>query len=165
VTPTPTDLSPEGVCLNEILPAPAAVDWDGDGTSDSGDEWIEIYNAGTDAVDISGWFLDNADRDSPPYRIPDETVINPKAFAVFYRRETDVVLADNGDEARLLGPDDMVVDAVAFGQLAPDASYSRDRDGTWYTYWPPSPGAPNLPPGLAPEVMRWWVIRAGRLGR
>jgi hypothetical protein len=51
-TPTPSAApAPESihVVINEIA-------WAGTATS-SNDEWIELYNAGSEAVDISGWTL------------------------------------------------------------------------------------------------------------
>src|SRR5205823_1807093 len=50
-TLTPTPFSSR-VSVNEFLPAPYA-DWNHDGTLDSGDEWIELYNASNRIVDLS----------------------------------------------------------------------------------------------------------------
>jgi len=121
------------------------MDWDGDGTADDRDEWIELHNAGPVAIDLGGWFLDDAAGGSEPYPIPAGTVLEPGGFAVFYRRETAIVLDDGGDEVRLLGPAGAVtvVDRVAFGALLPDTSTSRDAAGVWHADWPPSPGGPN----------------------
>jgi len=156
-TPTPTatpEPEPVSVRLNEILSVPAQEDASGEP-----DEWIELYNAGSTAVDLGGWFLDDGEGGSAPYPIPGGTVLQPGAFALFYGRQTGVVLDDEGDAVRLLGPDGAAVDDVAFGGLAPNASYSRDEGGAWHADWPPSPGAPNLPgqvasmgPGSAADV-------------
>ena len=87
------------------------------------------------------------------YRIPDAVVLQPGAFAVFGGRETGIVLDDSGDTVRLPAPEGPVVDAITFGPLAPNASYSRGEDGTWPTDWPPSPGRPNVPYlPLGPEL-------------
>jgi hypothetical protein len=127
------------------------VDTDGDGVPDELDEWIELYNAGSTPVSLGGWLLDDGEGGSAPYQIPEAVVLQPGAFAVFGGRETSIVLDDSGDTVRLLAPEGTVVDAITFGPLAPNASYSRGEDGTWHTDWPPSPGRPNLPslpPGL-----------------
>jgi hypothetical protein len=136
-----------GVRLNEVLPAPAAVDWDGDGSANERDEWVELYNTGPAAVDIGGWFLGTGLTRTVIYAIPKGTVLQPDAFAVFYRAGTGVVLDDGGDQVHLIDPDGVVVDQVAFGALDADTGYSRDGQGAWHSNWPPSPGAPNLPPG------------------
>ena len=153
-TPTP-EPTPEriGVRLNEILPAPAAVDWDRDGTADELDEWIELYNAGPIAVDLGGWLLhsseNNTPRENAPYVIPAGTILQPGEFVIFYRHQTGILLQDEGGELRLRIPSGMWVETITFGQLTADASYSRDDGGEWHTGWPPSPGSTNLPIALA----------------
>lgn len=145
-TPTETPVPFAGVWLNEVLPAPGRVDWDGNGTATQLDEWIELYNTGPAAVDLSGWFLDDGPRGSKPYRIPAGMILKSGSFAVFYRRKTNIELDNSGDQVRLIKADGTVLDEVTFGALGFDTSYSRDEAGTWHANWPPSPGAPNLPP-------------------
>jgi len=132
--------------LNEVMPVPAQ-----DGIVDEIDEWVELYNAGAGPVDLSGWFLDDGPGGSEPYRMPEGTAIRAGGFLLLHGRTTGVVLDDAGDQIRLLDAAGDVVDAVAFGQLLPNASYSRDEFGVWHDDWPPSPGSPNGPSG-APSV-------------
>jgi hypothetical protein len=139
-----------GVRLNEVLPVPAAVDWDGDGSADERDEWIELHNAGPAAVDIGGWFIGTSLSQAVVYAMPEGTVLQPGAFAVLYRARTGVILDDGGEQVRLIDLRGEVVDKVAFGALGADTSYSRDGQGAWHSNWAPSPGAPNLPPGSTP---------------
>jgi hypothetical protein len=144
-TPTPTLTPTVEVRLNEVLSSPAAVDWDGNGTADERDAWIELYNAGTAAVDIGGWMLDDGLTAAVPYTIPAGTVLQPGAYAVFYRRDTGLVL-EAGGQVWLLKPGGVALEGVAYGTLARDASCSRGEDGLWHVDWPPSPGKANLPP-------------------
>lgn len=147
-TSTPTGTAtpfPTGVRINEVLPAPSDVDWDGDGSADYLDEWIELYNAGDTAVTLRGWVLDDEDGGSRPHAITD-TVIAPDAFVVFYRRDTGIALNNDGDDVRLIAPDGTLMDTMTFDALDSDASYSRDETGTWHDGWPPSPGRRNAPP-------------------
>jgi hypothetical protein len=134
------------VRLNEVLPVPVQ-----DGIYDEIDEWIELTNTGPITVDLGGWLLDDREGDSSPYRIPDGTLLDPGAFVLFLGRQTGIALDDGGDEVRLFGPDGALLDAVTFGPLAPNASYSRGDDGAWHADWPPSPGAPNRPSALPPR--------------
>src|SRR5437764_14316946 len=47
--------------LNEVLPGPAR-DWDGSGAfSSRDDEWVEVVNTGATSLDVSSFFLTDAD--------------------------------------------------------------------------------------------------------
>ncbi len=49
------------IVVNEIMADPAS-DWDGDSTySYKGDEWIEIYNAGVESVDLAAYWVGDSD--------------------------------------------------------------------------------------------------------
>ena len=134
-----------------------------DGIVDEFEEWIELFNSGPATFDLSGWFLDDGVGGSEPYRIPDETLLLPGSFILFHGRTTGIVLDDTGDEVQLLDPIGRVVDSVVFGQLLPNASYSRDDLGGWHDDWTPSPGGPNLPPApaLLPGIERLAVPAEG----
>ncbi len=55
-------LATPDIVLNEVLGDPAR-DWDGDGEINStGDEWVEIYNRGAGAVDLTGYRIGDLDR-------------------------------------------------------------------------------------------------------
>jgi hypothetical protein len=134
------------VRLSELLPVPATVDWNEDGIVDDWDEWIELFNAGADAVDLAGWTLDNGGQNGAVFAVPTGTVLRPGGILLLYRRQTGIPLGDEGGQVRLLNPSGAQVDAVTFGALGPDTSYSRDIDGTWRVDPVPSPGVPNLAP-------------------
>ncbi|RLJ01412.1 MAG: hypothetical protein DRP11_04450, partial [Candidatus Aenigmatarchaeota archaeon] len=51
---------PDLVKLNEFLPAPRYVDWNGDGNTNSNDEWVELYNSGPTTISLSGWKIEDA---------------------------------------------------------------------------------------------------------
>jgi hypothetical protein len=150
-TRTPTPLpKPEGVRLNEIFPVPALVISSRD-VKENG-EWIELYNAGRKAFDLSGWWLDDGDDETPPYQFPRRTMLRPRGYLVLYQGVTGLSLDDGGDTVRLIRPAGQVAEEVTFGPLSPNASYSRDEQGLWHSDWPPSPGAPNSPFAIAPGL-------------
>ena len=132
--------------INEILPAPRTVDWDGDGKANAADEWIEIHNASVRPVDLSGWRLETGKGGGINYRIPRGTTLRAGAILVFYQRQTRLKLDDAGGTVRLVDRSGKVADTVRYGALSPDASYSRDAKNAWHGDWPPSPGSANLPP-------------------
>ncbi|MBC7234984.1 MAG: lamin tail domain-containing protein [Chloroflexi bacterium] len=150
----PTPPAPNTVVINEVLPNPQVVDWNGDGWVTPDDQWIELYNRGIEAVNIGGWFLDDGPAGSLPYHIPAGTVLRRGEFLVLYRRDTGVPLSELGGTVRLLDPGGHLVHQMWYPPLGPDASYSRGLENQWFGDWPPSPGRVNLPKRLLPRLGR-----------
>lgn len=69
------------VVINEIMGDPAI-------TADDLGEWFEVYNAGTEAVNLQGWSI--ASNNDPSHVISASVVIQPGAYAVLARRGNDV---------------------------------------------------------------------------
>ena len=158
-TPTPSSTPPPdpgSVRLNEFMPDPAS-DWNGDGTPDAADEYIELFNPGPDPVNLGGWALDDEDdgtagarylygpAGTQPYIIPDGVIISPGGFLLFFRSETGVALNNDGDWVRLLLPDGSPAEAFEYMSSHDDEAYSKIVDGgtMWTNAFPPSPGASN----------------------
>ncbi|MEO8082760.1 MAG: lamin tail domain-containing protein [Ardenticatenales bacterium] len=142
----PTQAVPAEVTLNEVLAAPHGVDWDGDGTANGDDEWVEVFNAGPADLDLRGWLLDDvADGGSSAYRIPDAAVVPARGHRVFFKKETGLSLNNGGDSVRLLRADGAVADAVEIGASGADIAWGREPDGTggWTDRFNPSPGQAN----------------------
>jgi hypothetical protein len=144
-TPTATPTTVVAVRLNELLAVPADVDWNGDGSIDTGDEWIELANPTQKAVDISGWYLDTGPN-SRAYQIRRGTRLAAGGFLVLHRSRSGLALGDEGGRVRLLNPRRQVIETIEFPALATGASYSRRDVRTWTDEWPPTPGKVNGPP-------------------
>lgn len=143
-TPTPTPTSepaPALVLINEILPAPKRIDWNGDGTRDAGDAWVELYNPTDEDVDLSFWTLDADRSEQIAYRIPYETVIESNGYLMLFTSETGLDLSKG---LLRLVKDTVVYDEVELQRQKPDSSMSRTQDGTWEARSMPTPGAENL---------------------
>ncbi len=157
-TPRPTAV-PGNVVLNEFLPHPRS-DWNSDGRADVFDEYIEIINLGTSAINVNHWKLDTG-AGSTSFVLPD-LVLEPRQIATFYRSETGVALSDGGATVRLLKYDGNVADAYTYPTVeAVDQTWCRMPDGTgvWGFACRPSPGRPNAfviartpVPGLGPSA-------------
>lgn len=149
LTPTPTATSdPHLVGLNEILPKPRAIDWNGDGKVDSDDEWVELYNAALTPINVGGWALDDeADAGSQIYFLPAGTIIAPHGFLLLFGRETGINFANTKDVVRLLYRDGTLLEEYRYYATWADRSFSKMVDGgqTWTIWYPPSPGLPNQP--------------------
>ena len=157
-TPTraPTPF-PGIVVINEFLPHPHT-DWNGDGTANSGDEYIELMNMGTEPVNLLNWKLDD-DGGSSPFTLPSLTLL-PRQMAVFYQSQTGISLSDGGDSVRLMKPTGLTVDRFNYPVVTvADRTWCRLPDGTggWSFICNPTPAKPNIPvslgnPGTAPPV-------------
>lgn len=104
---------PSRVVIGEFLPNPAE-------SEDA--EYIEVKNTGAEAADISGYFLDDEDGGSSPYRIPNGTVLAAGASQRFFRSVTRIALNNSDDAVRLLSPagetvDERSYDTAASGQV------------------------------------------------
>jgi hypothetical protein len=145
-TPTafPTAL-PGNVVINEYLPRPAS-DWNGNGEANSRDEYIELINMGTTAINLQGWKLDDmADSGSSPYTLPN-LILPPYGIALYYASETGISLSDGGDTVRLLKPDGHTADLHNYAVVtASDRTWCRlpDGSGAWAFMCRPTPGRPN----------------------
>ena len=143
------------VCLSEVMPDPP------ESGRDAAYEWVELYNAGTEPVDVGGWLLGDA---TGADAVPAPAIIPAMGFLVVRGPSTGAGgtaaiavadgeigsgLANDGDIVRLLNPDGEVVDTVAYGAdasslPAPGTGRTLARDletGEWATKVRPSPGA------------------------
>ncbi len=128
--------------MNEFLPHPGS-DWNGDGTVNTFDEYIEIINLGSESVNIRGWQLDNG---AAFYSLPDTTLL-PREMVVFYHAQTGLALSDGGSTVRLLTPTDLIADAFTYPVVgSADRSWCRlpDGQGGWSFSCYPSPTRPNI---------------------
>jgi len=155
-TPTPTRTStrtltpmPGVLVINEFLPRPRS-DWNGDGAVNFEDEFIEVMNVGTQAMDLKGWKLDDqANSGSSPYNLPDLSLL-PGQIAVFYGSQTHISLSDGGDTVRLLRPGGQTADITNYLIVEEaDQSWCRlpDGRGAWNPACRPTPGRPNVRAG------------------
>ncbi len=64
-------------------------------------QWVELYNTGSAAVDISGWVLDDEGSESTKYSIGSNTFLPPSACVVFVSGNFNFNKSSS-DKARLL---------------------------------------------------------------
>ena len=149
MTPIPDPEIPV-VQLNEVLPFPRSVDWNGDGEITRADAWLELSNMADEVVDLSGWHLEiskGEDGKDGVYLIPAGTSLRPAGYLVLYPLQKKMSLAEGG-RIRLFDNGGKLVDQVILMELPADTSYSLDTaTGTWHADWPATPGEPNTPLG------------------
>ncbi len=126
--------------ISELLPNPAG--------ADTKDEFIEIYNTGTDSIDLSSWELVSGQ--GKKYIIDKKdlpsTIIPPKTFLALFRPVTKLALKNSGgDSIALYQPGQEKPTARAFyTDSAPQGStWVRRDDGTSTWSATPTPGSVN----------------------
>jgi len=125
----------EEILVSEFLPNPKGKDEDG--------EWIEIYNAGRKELNLDGWFLDDIDGGSKPYKIK-EKIILPGEYLVFSRQETKIALNNNFDSVRILDPEGNLFFEISYEKPKEGFSYALDENGDWLWTSILTPGTKNL---------------------
>jgi hypothetical protein len=137
------------VRLNEILAGPAR-DWDGSGVfSSRDDEWVEILNTGATLVDLSGFFLTDADSvrrySFTGVLAPGEARLVTGKQAYDWERATGfsavgLSLGNSGDSVLLWqvqGADSVIVDSYTYRshEAAADRATGRDAaSGEWQLF-------------------------------
>jgi len=137
-------VEPEPLVINEILPAPHDIDWDGDGTADYHDEWIELFNPTAQAVGLGGWQL--SDSSGNIYNLPLDMTIPAHGYVVIYYAQSGLSLNNSSDTLRLIHPNGAVIDSVSYDYSAGyDETWCRlpNGSGSWLTECGVSPNAAN----------------------
>ncbi len=126
-------------------------------------DWIEIYNAGSEAVMLGGYYMadDLVDPEAMyeiPSTYPDSVTVPAGGFILFYANkgeETSVLnlnfkLSGGGEQVGLWNPNQEVIDTLTYGEQTTDVSYGRYPDGgdAWYFMETFTPGASNIWVGI-----------------
>ena len=144
--------------ISEFLASNQSAGFDEDGDSS---DWLEIYNGGTDPVNLGGWYLSDRADNLTKWSFP-PVVINPDSYLVVFasgkdRRDpggelhTNFRIGADGEYLGLVHSDGVTVaDAYAptFPPQFPDVSYGRTRENESESVQlgfmaEPTPGLPN----------------------
>jgi hypothetical protein len=136
-----------------------------DPTDNHYDDWIELYNAGSEAADLGGYgFTDDVTKPRL-YVFPEGTVIAPKGF-LFMWADSDTAtngihlpfkLKASGETIALFAPVGTAIDTVVFGQQTNDVSQGRLPDGSANIQFlsTPTPGSSNS--GILPGSIQLYA--------
>lgn len=158
-TPTPT-ATPIDQCttitllINEFCADNDSVIQDNAGQYD---DWIEIYNYGTESVDMLGMYLTDDPTNPTKCKITQSIVIKPKSFKILWADDNTeqgadhltIKLSKSGEAVGLFDRDECAnrkIDLIVFGEQTTDNSYGRLPDGSpiWQVFAKPTPGTSNI---------------------
>lgn len=131
------------ICINEIMATNAQTIRDGD-VEDKDDginggaysDWIEVYNSGEQAIDLTAYTL----ADSSATWVFPQCTIQARGYMLVWASDKNKVAIDgqlhtnfklsaSGEEVTLKAPNGDIVDSFSFESLSDDQSYGREVDG------------------------------------
>ena len=136
--------------INELMQS--NIDCIMDDLNEFPDSWVELYNAGTEAVQLSDYAMGVKEKRSKAYTLPQRTVAPGEYVVVYCDKEeqglhTSFRLESGKDGAVYLFLGDEAVDKLEGmkKQPAPNIAYGRATDGgdQWGYQAEPTPGAAN----------------------
>jgi len=123
-------------------------------------DWIELYNKGTVAVNLQGLKL--ADKSNTTWVLPDHTM-NPGDYLLIFASGLNLtgtelhtnfsISSTQGDMIQFLNKNNAVIESVVVPPLAPDQSYARIPNGTgsFVIDTQPTPAAANTNAPVVPN--------------
>lgn len=132
------------------------------------DDWFEIYNPGTNAVDLTGFRLTDTAASPNKFTVPTNIFVPPQGYLLVWADEdsgqtrtngdlhVNFRLSQGGEAIQLRDPLGRLVDAVVFGRQTNNISQGRYPDGTATLSFmtTPTPRAPNVHAGCAAGEIR-----------
>ncbi len=123
--------------LSEILPSSTL--------GDKNNEWIEIYNKGTESFDLGGWSLDDVlNKGSKAYLFPQGTKIQAQDFLLIYSSESGIALNNGGDSVHLINHDGIIQESFTYNRVKKDHSWKKNQKGNFVLSQFVTPGKQNL---------------------
>ena len=116
-------------------------------------DWVELYNAGDTACDLSGMALSDKKSELDRYEFPNGTVLQPGEYLIVFASGLKRNVADElhtpfklsaKGENLYLTQNGTLVDMVSFPAMGQDVSYARDEAGVFQLTSSPTPMAQNV---------------------
>eukprot|EP01156_Anaeramoeba_ignava_P013208 Anaeramoba_ignava/a506140_4.p1 GENE.a506140_4~~a506140_4.p1 ORF type:complete len:181 (-),score=27.82 a506140_4:58-600(-) len=122
------------------------------------DDWIEIYNAGDEDIDLGGYYISDHLDEPLTYQIPKTdaaaTTVKAGGYLILWcDKETEqgaahveIKLSGDGEDIVLTLDDGLTeIDSYTFGPATTGVSTGRATDGgdEWVSFDTPTPGASN----------------------
>jgi CotH protein/lamin tail-like protein/type IX secretion system substrate protein len=158
----PTSAAESDVVINEFMASNKETIADPQGDYD---DWIELYNKGTEDIDISGKYLSDKIDTLFKWQFPENTILKAGEYLVVWADKdeddepgihTNFKLSAGGEMIVLIDSDangNEILDKVEFGEQTDDISTGRLPNGTGdFFVMDPTPGAMNQSTGVEDEL-------------
>lgn len=145
--------SPDGAAslkINEVCATNKTALKAADGTSP---DWIELYNAGDSAIDLSGIGVSDGDKNRYKFKFPDGASLAADSYCIIFCDDRDDTGSEKhaafkisaaGETIYLTAADGTELDTVALPELDADVTYGRYTNGSdQFALLKPTPGKSN----------------------
>jgi len=132
-------------------------------------DWVELYNSGTDDVDLSGFYITDKLTSPTKYALPEGTVIAAGGYLLIWCDDhntglhTNFKLSADGEGMGLFSPQQELIDSLTFGVQLLDVSYGRRQIAMneWVFFVEPTPGRPNGNDGYTGKANQPMILTPG----
>lgn len=152
------------VVINELMARNSSTAYDEQGQDE---DWIELYNTGSEAVNLTGYALTDNPWVLDKWPIPDGTILGADEYLIIWADEdgsdgpfhANFKLDGAGEEVFLIAPGTLIADHVSFGQQEQDMGYARIPNGTGdFEIHSPTFGSNNDYVGIGDLEAQRWVL-------
>jgi hypothetical protein len=147
------------IVINEFMASNDATAIDQDGEYD---DWVELYNRGSETIDLEGYHLSDTETDLGIFAFPEGVSLAPDDYIVVWADKdldqtgfhADFKLSASGESIYLLDSEFTLLDAITFNEQTTDISFGRSPNGTGtFQFMAPTFGAENdVPLGIEEAV-------------
>lgn len=128
-------ITPGDIVINEFMASNDTTVADQDGEYD---DWIELYNNSSSAIDISGYVLSDDIADLTLFEFPTGTTIQADDYIIVWADKdlsqagyhTNFKISSGGETLYLFDASQQIIDSVAFGSQNTDEAFGRYPNGT-----------------------------------
>lgn len=133
--PEPVVRQSSAIRLTELLPDPAHP------ATDAADEFVEIHNTGSEAVDLTGYQLSAGVKSTRNFTLQD-TIIAPGEYQALFSAQTKLTLGNAGSTVKLLDANGVMLDEVSYQTALAGQAYALDGQA-WQWTTTPTPNQSN----------------------
>jgi hypothetical protein len=138
--------------INEFSASNTSIIKDPDYNDDA--DWIEIYNAGSSAIDLKGYYLTDNLKNPSKWKVPTSVTVAAGGCVLFWADGRDITthtsfkLAAEGEEIGFFNSSLQPVDSIIYKLQQPNVSTGRNKNNisAWGFFTEPTPGTVNTTP-------------------
>ncbi|MDD2807299.1 MAG: lamin tail domain-containing protein [Patescibacteria group bacterium] len=134
----------DDILITEVYPNPPG--------PDNANEFIELKNVSNADIDLTGWTITNATKQS--FILP-SLIMSPQSIVVYLRQQTNLAFNNQKDTITLAAKNNKIINQISYNHLAQeDESYQINGDD--YQWVKPSPNKIlELPPTIWPLAIAY----------